>query len=364
MPLIFLRELGYKGNCTRVNVRHLFRFRNRPVSPTAVSTLGADMDVTKILADLRQEREQIEQAILSLEMLARGRGRKRGRPPAWMSEMHRQGTQAPRPSRGQQEQDQHRRRRRVIAGAQVHRRRLGAAAHYNVAMGPFMVLLMATGIPDLSQLERMIARFAPTELRADTSALSAGDRKALAKLIEASRAIDDLFLNQIWSGNHALHAQLEKDTTPLGRARLHYFRINKSPWSDLDAHAAFLPGVPDRKPPGANFYPPDMTQGAIRGLGEGPARGGPPGGGRFLHGDPRQRGSTEGGALQPGVPRRSGARGAVAARGGRPHRQCLPAEVPHLAGRCVSLQRLLRERPRLDGPGRPARHHHRPLRDL
>jgi hypothetical protein len=45
------------------------------------------MDVSKILAELRQEREQIEQAILSLEMLARGRGRKRGRPPAWMAQM-------------------------------------------------------------------------------------------------------------------------------------------------------------------------------------------------------------------------------------------------------------------------------------
>jgi hypothetical protein len=45
------------------------------------------MDVTKILADLRQEREQIEEAIMSLERLARGRGRRRGRPPAWMSQM-------------------------------------------------------------------------------------------------------------------------------------------------------------------------------------------------------------------------------------------------------------------------------------
>jgi hypothetical protein len=62
-------------------------FPEQAVFANAFSTLGADMDVTKILADLRQEREQIEQAILSLEMLARGRGRKRGRPPAWMSEM-------------------------------------------------------------------------------------------------------------------------------------------------------------------------------------------------------------------------------------------------------------------------------------
>jgi hypothetical protein len=43
------------------------------------------MDVSKILAELRAEREQIEEAILSLERLARGRGRRRGRPPAWMS---------------------------------------------------------------------------------------------------------------------------------------------------------------------------------------------------------------------------------------------------------------------------------------
>ena len=45
------------------------------------------MDVAKILVELRQEREQIEEAILSLERLARGRGRRRGRPPSWMTEI-------------------------------------------------------------------------------------------------------------------------------------------------------------------------------------------------------------------------------------------------------------------------------------
>ena len=44
------------------------------------------MDVTKILAELKGEREQIEEAILSLERLAQGRGRRRGRPPSWMAE--------------------------------------------------------------------------------------------------------------------------------------------------------------------------------------------------------------------------------------------------------------------------------------
>jgi hypothetical protein len=43
------------------------------------------MDVTKILAELRQERELIEDAIISLERLARSRGKRRGRPPAWLA---------------------------------------------------------------------------------------------------------------------------------------------------------------------------------------------------------------------------------------------------------------------------------------
>lgn len=49
------------------------------------------MDVLKMLAELRQEREQIEEAIMTLERLARGRGKRRGRPPAWMSALKRRG---------------------------------------------------------------------------------------------------------------------------------------------------------------------------------------------------------------------------------------------------------------------------------
>jgi len=45
------------------------------------------MDVTKILAELKAERAQIEEAILSLERLARARGPRRGRPPGWMAEL-------------------------------------------------------------------------------------------------------------------------------------------------------------------------------------------------------------------------------------------------------------------------------------
>src|SRR5713101_7388297 len=123
-----------------------------------------------------------------------------------------------------------------------------------------MLALTASEIPDLTQLQNMTARFAPTELHADASKLSPGDRRALVKLIEASRVLNDIFLNQLWSGNQAMYAKLKRDSTPLGKARLHYFWINKGPWSDLDEHASFLPGAPSKKLPGANFYPEDMTR--------------------------------------------------------------------------------------------------------
>jgi len=118
----------------------------------------------------------------------------------------------------------------------------------------------AERIPDLAELEKMTARFAPTELRVDISSLSPGDQKALVKLIETARVMNQIFMDQMWSGNDALRTRLREDRTPLGRVRWHYFRINKSPWSALDGEKAFLPGAPARKPLGANFYPEDMSK--------------------------------------------------------------------------------------------------------
>ena len=111
-----------------------------------------------------------------------------------------------------------------------------------------------------NELKAKIARFAPTVVTADLKNLSPNDRKALDKIIAAARLFDPLFIRQVWSGNEALLAKLEADKTPLGRLRLHYFRINKGPWSQLDDNKAFMPGVPEHKPANAAHYPDDMTK--------------------------------------------------------------------------------------------------------
>jgi hypothetical protein len=109
-------------------------------------------------------------------------------------------------------------------------------------------------VPETQTLQQMAARFAPTEITADLSSLSDADRRVLAKLVEASKIVDGLFLRQVWAGNDAMLADLARDQSPEGRARLHYFLINKGPWSRLDHDAPFVPGAP-AKPAGANYYP-------------------------------------------------------------------------------------------------------------
>ncbi len=116
--------------------------------------------------------------------------------------------------------------------------------------------------PMVQQLRSMTARFAPVDLTADISSLPANERQALAKLIEAAKVFDSLFLRQVWAGNEPMLLTLVRDSSDLGRARLHYFLINKGPWSRIDDNEPFISGAPP-KPPQGSFYPPDSTKNEI-----------------------------------------------------------------------------------------------------
>ena len=122
-----------------------------------------------------------------------------------------------------------------------------------------VVVAGQSSAPSADQLRKMTARFAPVDIGADVSALPDSERQALGKLVQASRIMDAIFLRQVWAGNEALLLKLLRDDSPDGRARLHYFLINKGPWSRLDHDEPFLPGV-GQKPPSANFYPAGATK--------------------------------------------------------------------------------------------------------
>ena len=114
----------------------------------------------------------------------------------------------------------------------------------------------------VAALETKTRRFAPVDVGASLNGLPQNEQRALARMIDAARIMDGLFLEQVWAGNSAVLAHLAADRTPEGEAELHYFLINKGPWSRLDHHEPFLrPGfnIP-AKPPQANFYPADSTR--------------------------------------------------------------------------------------------------------
>jgi hypothetical protein len=129
----------------------------------------------------------------------------------------------------------------------------------------------STAMPTLAQLQKMTLRFAPAEIGTNVSALPAGERAALGKLVEASRIMDALFLRQVWGGNDAMLQDLARlaaapaapRATRSAGARLHYFLINKGPWDRLDHNRTFVPGAP-AKPESANFYPADATKADIQ----------------------------------------------------------------------------------------------------
>ncbi|MFL5355784.1 dipeptidyl-peptidase 3 family protein [Archangium sp.] len=117
-------------------------------------------------------------------------------------------------------------------------------------------------MPNAAELKRATARFAPVDIQADVSKLPENERRALAKIVQAARVMDPLFLRQVWSGNETLLLDLLEDKSDLGRERLHAFLLNKGPWDRLEHNTPFIPGVP-AKPAEGNFYPAGASKADI-----------------------------------------------------------------------------------------------------
>jgi hypothetical protein len=105
--------------------------------------------------------------------------------------------------------------------------------------------------PDVAQ---RMAQLPPTVIDYDHSLLDDNERQVVAKLIEASKQIDEIYWRQVSEKNPALRDQLAKQ----GGAAYAYFVANKGPWDRLKGDEPFI-GT-EKKPAGAAFYPADMTK--------------------------------------------------------------------------------------------------------
>lgn len=98
--------------------------------------------------------------------------------------------------------------------------------------------------------------YVTVKLTADLSGLSDSQREMLPLLVQAAQVMDDLFWQQAYGDRDAL---LEGIEDPDARR---FAEINYGPWDRLDNNRPFLPGV-GPKPPGANYYPSDITAEAL-----------------------------------------------------------------------------------------------------
>jgi len=109
-----------------------------------------------------------------------------------------------------------------------------------------------------NDLKKKISQYSKTEIKYDESLLNERQKVVVEKLYEAGKIIDRIFLDQVYSKNEEIEAELSKSKNPGDKIVLEYFKINFGPFDRLDHDKPFYGN--SEKPKGANFYPEDMTK--------------------------------------------------------------------------------------------------------
>lgn len=112
-------------------------------------------------------------------------------------------------------------------------------------------------VEDYMTVKKQLEKFAPVKIEIDSGLLTKKQRLLVDELVEASRVMDELFLRQVYKGNVELRKKLRAEK---GRPAVYdYFTLNFGPFDRLAEDRPFVKGV-GTKPPGADFYPADMTK--------------------------------------------------------------------------------------------------------
>jgi len=114
------------------------------------------------------------------------------------------------------------------------------------------------GLTVRDDIVQLRAQFVPQTLTAETLHLSDGDCEAMLHLVDAAKAIDEIFIVQAWAGNPEFASRVGALDGPNAAAARDYYRIMNGPWDRLDHHKPFLGNQPH--PPGAGYYPEDLTE--------------------------------------------------------------------------------------------------------
>lgn len=118
----------------------------------------------------------------------------------------------------------------------------------------------ASGPAIAADTPQRLAQLPRTTIDYDRTLLSATEQQVVAKLIEASKAIDEIYYQQVSEQNLKMRDDLSANAgkSALNQAGYDYFVVNKGPWDRLKDDEPFIGNK--KKPAGAAFYPEDMTK--------------------------------------------------------------------------------------------------------
>ncbi len=111
---------------------------------------------------------------------------------------------------------------------------------------------------DLAYVTKQAGKFAPVTIKYDVTILNENEAKALKKIVEAAKLMDEIFRRQVYSQNILLRDELAQYQQPEWKPYQDLFEIMFGPFDRLEEDKPFLTNTP--KPLGANFYPEDMTK--------------------------------------------------------------------------------------------------------
>lgn len=113
-------------------------------------------------------------------------------------------------------------------------------------------------------IPQRLKQFPRTVIDYDRNLLTENEKRLVAKLIEASRFINDIYWIQAAEENPGVRARLvaEAAKSPDVATALQYFDLMMGRWDRLKENEPFIAPLGDagKKPPGAGFYPLDMTK--------------------------------------------------------------------------------------------------------
>ncbi len=78
---------------------------------------------------------------------------------------------------------------------------------------------------EIKMLKEQIAKFVPTELNYDASTLDERQKVVVEKLYRAAKIMDELFLDQVYSKNNEIKADLMAEDTEEAKYQLELFKF-------------------------------------------------------------------------------------------------------------------------------------------